>query len=54
MSDAVRRELKRIIQDCEIMQEDDGLWPEPNRVGTQELEIVMGGKHISFALSKIG
>jgi hypothetical protein len=26
-------EIKRIIEDAEIMQEDDVLWPPPDRVG---------------------
>ncbi len=47
-------ELKRVIEDSEIMQEDDALWPPPDRVGRQELEIVMGDEHISFSTSKIG
>ncbi|OWM87836.1 hypothetical protein CDL15_Pgr019420 [Punica granatum] len=37
-----------------IMKEDDNNWPEPDRVGRQELEIVMGNEHISFTTSKIG
>ncbi len=36
------------------MKEDDANWPEPDRVGRQELEIVMGNEHISFTTSKIG
>jgi protein mago nashi len=36
------------------MKEDDNNWPEPDRVGKQELEIVMGNEHISFTTSKIG
>jgi len=47
-------ELKRIIEDSEILQEDDAMWPQPDRVGRQELEIVMGDEHISFTTSKIG
>ncbi|MFH4977671.1 hypothetical protein AB6A40_004380 [Gnathostoma spinigerum] len=47
-------EVKRIIDDSEIMQEDDALWPEPDRVGRQELEILYGEEHISFTTSKIG
>lgn len=35
-------------------REDDSNWPEPDRVGRQELEIVCGGEHISFTCSKIG
>ena len=51
---SVLNELKRIIEDSEILQEDDALWPSPDRVGRQELEIVMGDEHISFSTSKIG
>lgn len=32
---SVMEELKRIIVDSEIMQEDDSLWPPPDRVGRQ-------------------
>eukprot|EP00026_Physarum_polycephalum_P020702 Phypoly_transcript_23457.p1 GENE.Phypoly_transcript_23457~~Phypoly_transcript_23457.p1 ORF type:complete len:167 (+),score=25.96 Phypoly_transcript_23457:57-503(+) len=51
---AVLAELKRIIDDSEIMSEDDKNWPEPDRIGTQELEIVNGSDHISFGTTKIG
>ncbi|XP_033635396.1 protein mago nashi homolog [Asterias rubens] len=51
---AAIEELKRIVQDSELMQENDEIWPEPDRVGRQELEIVMGNEHISFTTSKIG
>lgn len=34
--------------------EDDSAWPEPDRIGRQELEIVCGSDHISFTCSKIG
>ena len=47
-------ELRRIVEDSEIMAEDDALWPQPDRVGRQELEIVIGDEHISFTTSKIG
>ncbi|XP_059174469.1 protein mago nashi homolog [Physella acuta] len=50
---SVMEELKRIIEDSEITQEDDSAWPSPERVGRQELEIVIGDEHISFT-SKIG
>lgn len=36
------------------MKEDDQHWPEPDRVGRQELEIMLGGEHISFATTKLG
>jgi protein mago nashi len=51
---AVLEELKRIIEDSEIMKEDDNNWPMPDRVGWQELEIVMGQEHISFTTTKLG
>ena len=54
MHQSVLNELKRVIEDSEILQEDDSLWPNPDRVGRQELEIVMGDEHISFSTSKIG
>ena len=43
-----------ILSGIQIMKEDDSLWPQPDRVGRQELEIVIGDQHISFATTKIG
>ncbi|KAF9687659.1 hypothetical protein SADUNF_Sadunf02G0116100 [Salix dunnii] len=54
LTPSVQKECRRIITESEIMKEDDNNWPEPNRVGRQELEIVMGNEHISFTTSKIG
>ena len=51
---AVIEEVKRIIQESELLSEDDNLWPEPDRIGRQELEVVLGNEHISFATTKIG
>ncbi|CAK1355466.1 unnamed protein product [Cercospora beticola] len=48
------QEIKRIIKDSEIMKEDDTKWPQKNKDGRQELEIRMGGEHISFETAKIG
>jgi protein mago nashi len=50
----VLEELRRIIEDSEILQENDDAWPVPDRVGAQELEVVIGDEHISFTTSKIG
>ena len=50
----VMEELKRIIDASESTKEDDALWPPPDKVGQQELEIVIGHEHISFTTSKIG
>ena len=38
----------------QILKEDDNNWPQPDRVGRQELEIVMGPEHISFTTTKLG
>lgn len=54
VSQLVLDELKRVIEDSEILQEDDASWPQPDRVGRQELEILIGNQHISFTTSKIG
>ena len=47
-------EVERIIADSEVTREDDNQWPEPDRVGRQELEVISNGEHISFPCSKIG
>ncbi|PAV78263.1 hypothetical protein WR25_17662 [Diploscapter pachys] len=54
VSPSVIKELKRIVEDSEIMQEDDSKWPEPDKVGRQELEILCNNEHISFTTGKIG
>ncbi|KAI9331256.1 Mago nashi protein, partial [Zopfochytrium polystomum] len=54
LSHSTIKELRRIIESSEIMKEDDNLWPMPDRVGRQELEIVLGNEHISFTTAKIG
>ena len=32
-------------------REDDKLWPQPDREGRQELEVVLGNEHICFTVS---
>ncbi|KAI6217413.1 Protein mago nashi [Aphelenchoides besseyi] len=54
VSKSVLAELKRIILESDILMEDDSKWPEPDRVGRQELEILIGDEHVSFTTSKIG
>ena len=54
VSQQVLDELYRFVEESDICKEDDALWPKPDVVGRQELEIVMGEQHISFATSKIG
>ena len=33
-----------------VCREDDSSWPEPDHVGRQELEVVLGNDHISFTV----
>ena len=54
VNDIVLEEVKRIIKESEIMKEDDKEWPQPDKVGRQELEVVLGNEHISFTTSKFG
>ncbi|CAD5211994.1 unnamed protein product [Bursaphelenchus xylophilus] len=54
VSKTVLAELKRIVLESDILLEDDNKWPEPDRVGRQELEILIGDEHVSFTTSKIG
>ena len=54
VSESVLKEVKRIVEESEIVREDDKNWPEPNDDGRQEFEIVLGNQHISFTTAKIG
>lgn len=54
LSPTVLRELRRIVEESDILREDDKAWPVPDKVGRQELEIVLGREHISFTTSKLG
>ncbi|MEW5296796.1 MAG: hypothetical protein WDW36_000049 [Sanguina aurantia] len=54
VSKAVLEEFKRIVSDSEILKEDDAEWPAADRIGRQELEVIMGGEHISFNCTKLG
>lgn len=47
-------ESSACIHVVQITKEDDSNWPEPDRVGRQELEVVLGKEHISFSTSKLG
>lgn len=43
-----------MVEESEVLAEDDSNWPAPDRVGRQELEVLLGDRHVSFATSKIG
>ncbi len=53
VSPLVMGELRRIIVESEIMAEDDRNWPLPDKVGRQDLEIVLGGEHVRFTTAKL-
>lgn len=44
--------ISKIIRMLYLCSEDDSNWPAPDRVGKQELEIVLGDEHISFSVRK--
>lgn len=54
VSDAVIAEMKRIVNDGGVLHCDDTHWPQPNKVGRQELEVVGDSEHVSFSTAKIG
>jgi protein mago nashi len=56
VTDAVLQELRKIVIDSKIMSipTDDELWPKPDEIGKQELEIVLNNEHISLVTRKIG
>ncbi|CDW52622.1 protein mago nashi [Trichuris trichiura] len=52
LSPMVVEAIRDRVRSSEIFEEDDSVWPEPNRLGAQELEIVMDDHHISFTCAK--
>lgn len=34
-----------------MCREDDRQWPQPDKVGKQELEILLGNEHIAFTVN---
>ncbi len=54
LSPTVLAEFRRIVEESEVVKEDDKDWPEPDRVGKQELEVRLGDTHIRFTCAKIG
>jgi protein mago nashi len=48
-------EVKRIILESKILEQEDKKWPKPNNIlGSQELEIIYKKQHIFFSTCKIG
>jgi protein mago nashi len=54
VSEEILEELKKMILESEILNADDKNWPVADKIGKQELEIVLNNEHISFNTTKIG
>ncbi|KAJ1922785.1 hypothetical protein GGI03_002136 [Coemansia sp. RSA 2337] len=55
LSPTMLNEIKRIVEDSEIMNESDDKWPRRDDVnGRVQLEIVIGKRKINFETAKIG
>ena len=54
VSQIVIDELTRLVKDSHILDQSDRKWPEPNKVGSQELEVSINGSYRLFSLSKLG
>jgi protein mago nashi len=51
LSEGVLAEVRRIVEQSEVVSSDDKNWPEPDDDGRQEFELVLGSQHISFTVS---
>ncbi|KAI8320227.1 Mago nashi protein [Martensiomyces pterosporus] len=54
LSPTLVSEVKRIIEDSEIMKEDDAKWPQRDESGRLQLEIKLGGERINFETAQLG
>ena len=54
VSEGVRAEMQRIIETSDVFSVRDKDWPEANKLGRQELELVVGDKAVSLSTCKIG
>ncbi|KAJ2542433.1 hypothetical protein EV175_006058 [Coemansia sp. RSA 1933] len=52
MSPTLLAEVKRIIEDSEIMKETDAKWPSRDQNGRLQLEIRIGKEYINFETAK--
>ena len=47
-------EIKRIVKDSQILEQDDRKWPVDDKVGRQDLKISIDGKNMDFRTRKFG
>ena len=53
-SQAIVELVKKMTIESQIFLCDDSKWPQPDRDGRQELDVLIGGTHISYSTNKIG
>ena len=53
LSPTTAQQLTDIVTQSTILQYDDSHWTQPDSVGRQELEVRLGGQHVSFVCGKI-
>lgn len=50
----VLSEVKKMVVESGLLEEDGKGWPPPDKVGRQELEICIGGRRFIYHLAKLG
>eukprot|EP00796_Vickermania_ingenoplastis_P005457 gene5457-3935_t len=53
VSPAVLEQIKSLLVKQQICETNDNDWPEPDRNGRQELEVWLGGTHVSLVTNKL-
>ncbi|EZG49313.1 mago nashi-like protein [Gregarina niphandrodes] len=54
VSKSVLSTIRGIIEQSEVINETDSKWPASDRVGRQELELILDGKQYQYVTSKLG
>ena len=54
VNDIIIEEVKRIVSDANMTSYTDRKWPEPDKVGKQEMLIKLDGKECEFVTTKFG
>lgn len=54
VGELLANQIKKVVNEAEILKENDVNWPKRNVNGRQELEIKLDNDHISFETCKLG
>ena len=46
--------ISYLITNSGILQQSDANWPPPDQVGREEIEIIIGNRHVTFTTTKLG